>query len=115
MVDQACGLVVRYQDENNYYLARANSLEGNVRFYNVLNGRRRQLADWNGPVKAGVWHELVVEARGQTFVIRWDGQRILEVQDSTFDDAGRAGIWTKADSVTYFDDLVVQPFGESPR
>src|SRR5207247_2046445 len=47
-VDRACGLVFRYQDENNYYLTRANALEDNVRFYYVKNGRRIQLANWTG-------------------------------------------------------------------
>ena len=60
-VDRACGVVFRYQDENNYYLSRANALEDNVRFYYVKNGRRIQLANWTGKVKSGVWHELRID------------------------------------------------------
>ncbi|WP_434042917.1 MULTISPECIES: hypothetical protein [Sorangium] len=61
-VDQACGLVFRYRDENNYYIARANALEGNVRLYHVKDGRRTQIASWSGAV-TGNWHELRVDAR----------------------------------------------------
>jgi hypothetical protein len=106
-VDQACGLVFRYQDANNYYVARANALEGNVRFYFVKNGRRKQLASWSGEVSSGAWHELRAEVRGDAFQIYWEGTKVLETNDKTFPGAGRVGVWTKADSVTLFDDLTV--------
>jgi hypothetical protein len=104
-VDQACGLVFRYRDANNYYVTRANALEGNVRFYCVKDGRRRQLASWSGAVSRGAWHALRAEARGDRFEIFWDGAKVLEAEDETFPSAGRVGVWTKADSVTLFDDL----------
>ena len=107
-VDQACGLVFRYQDENNYYVTRANALENNVRLYHVLKGDRRQFASWSGPVKTGVWHELKVEARGDHLLVFWDGQKIMDAHDQTFSQAGKIGVWTKADSVTYFDNLAVE-------
>src|SRR5262249_16172385 len=106
-VDQACGLVLRYRDENNYYITRANALEDNVRFYVVKDGRRKQLASHSGPVKSGEWHLYRIEARGDRFEVYWNGQRVVEQKDSTFSDAGKVGLWTKADSVTYFDDLRV--------
>ncbi len=109
--DQACGLVFRYQDENNYYLARANALEQNVRLYRVVNGGRRQLAGWSGGVASRVWHALRVEARGERFIVFWDGQQIMNATDATFGKPGKVGVWTKADSVTYFDDLHVEPLG----
>ena len=108
-VDRAAGLVFRYEDENNYYVTRANALEGNVRLYRVVHGRRQQFAGWDGSVKAGVWHTYQVEARGDHFEIFWDGQRVISANDKTFPKAGRVGVWTKADSVTYFDDLNVEP------
>jgi len=108
-VDQACGLVFRYQDEDNYYITRANALEGNIRLYHVVKGARRQFAGGNGPVASGVWHELVVEARGEHFTVYWDGQEIINAQDKTFLNPGKAGMWTKADSVTYFDNLRIEP------
>ena len=108
-VDQACGLVFRYQDKNNYYLTRANALEQNVRFYTVVNGNRQQLASWDGPVTSGSWHELRVEVHGDHCQVFWDGQKAIDTHDKTFPNAGRVGLWTKADSVTYFDDLSVEP------
>ena len=108
-VDQACGLVFRYQDEFNYYVTRANALENNVRLYHVVNGNRRQFAGLNGPVVGGVWHELKVEAQGDRLEVYWDGQKVIDAHDPTFQTAGQVGVWTKADSVTYFDDLNVEP------
>ena len=107
-VDQACGLAFRYQDENNYYVTRANALEDNVRLYKVVNGNRQQFAGWNGAVASGVWHDLRVEAQGDHFIIFWDGQPVIDAHDKTFSAVGRVGLWTKADSTTYFDDLKVE-------
>jgi len=106
-VDQACGLVFRYRDENNYYVTRANALEDNVRFYYVKDGKRVQLASWSGRVSSGSWHELRVDTRGDQIEIYWDGKKVIDARDTTFRDAGKVGLWTKADSVTYFDDLSV--------
>lgn len=103
-VDQACGVVFRLQDGDDYYVARANALEGNVRLYRVVNGKREQLASAEAPVKSGQWHALEVTARGQRLAVSWDGARVIEASDATFA-AGRVGLWTKADSVTAFDDL----------
>jgi hypothetical protein len=108
-VDQACGLVARYQDENNYYVTRANALEGNVRFYYVKAGVRKQVASWSGKVTANAWHDYKLEVKGDRFVVTFDGKQVLDVKDTTFAKAGKVGVWTKADSVTYFDDLAVEP------
>lgn len=110
-VDQACGLVFRYRDENNYYITRANALEDNVRFYYVMKGKRYQLASWSGQVASGSWHELRVEARGDHIEAYWDSKKVIDAHDSTFRSAGKVGVWTKADSVTRFDDLSVTPLG----
>ena len=107
-VDQACGLVFRYRDKNNYYVVRANALENNVRLYYVKDGKRQQFAGWDGPVLAGSWHTLAVEVRDDRFQIYWNNQMVIEARDRTFTESGRVGIWTKADSVTYFDDLIVE-------
>jgi hypothetical protein len=111
-VDQACGLVLRYQDENNYLVTRANALEGNVRLYTVKAGSRRQLASFSGAVKAGVWQSYRFEAQGDLLKVFWEGVLALEHRDSTLLGAGRAGVWTKADSVVAFDDLVVENLGK---
>ena len=107
--DQACGLVCRYQDENNYYVTRANALEDNVNLYHVVKGRRRQFAGWDGKVASQTWHALAVEARGDHFQVFFDGKRVIDAKDDTFKGAGKVGLWTKADSVTHFDALSVKP------
>lgn len=107
-VDQACGVVFRYQDENNFFITRANALENNVRLYFVKDGSRKQIASWSGTVKSGAWHDYQVEARGDHIEVTWDGAKILDQHDGTFAGPGRAGLWTKADSVTYFDDFKVE-------
>jgi len=93
-VDRACGLVFRYQDDNNYYLTRANALEDNVRFYYVKNGRRIQLANWSGKVTSGVWHELRVDFQGDHVEVYWDGTKRIDAHDHTFSGPGRVGVWT---------------------
>ena len=106
-VDRAGGLVFRLKDANNYYIVRANALEDNYRLYHVINGSRRQFAGANFKVTPGEWHELRVEAVGNKIICYYDGAKKIEATDDTFKDAGKVGLWTKADSVTYFDDLKV--------
>jgi YVTN family beta-propeller protein len=108
-VDEACGLVFRLRDADNYYLTRANALEGNVRLYFVKNGHREQIATYAGKVTAGAWHELRATAVGDRLEVYWDATKVIEKRDKTFSDAGSVGMWTKADSITEFDDLTVQP------
>ncbi len=107
-VDRAAGLVFRLQDANNYYIVRANALEDNYRLYRVIKGSRRQFAGANFKVTSGEWHELKVECVGNKIICYYDGQKKIQATDDTFKDAGKIGLWTKADSVTYFDDLVVK-------
>ena len=110
-VDQACGIVWRYQDENNYYLARANALEANVCWYYVQNGRRIEVKRVRVPVASGVWHLLRADMRGDHVEIYFNGQKLIDVHDSRFTTPGKVGVWTKADSYTLFDDLTAQPLG----
>jgi hypothetical protein len=113
-VDQAAGLVWRYRDANNYYIVRANALEDNVVLYKVENGRRIDLPlkgkgktyGAKAPVLKA-WNVLAVGVRGDTFAVSLNGKALYEVVDKTFASAGRIGLWTKADSVTMFDDLSV--------
>jgi hypothetical protein len=108
-VDEACGLVFRLRDANNYYLTRANAAENNVRLYFVRDGRREQIASWNSKVTRGVWHPFRVRVQGDHAEVFWDATKVLDHHDKTFSDAGKVGVWTKADSVTEFDDLSVKP------
>jgi hypothetical protein len=112
-VDQGAGLVFRLRDKDNYYIVRANALEDNFRIYHVVNGRRVQFAGANFKVRSQEWHEIKVEARGDEFKCYYDGQLKLSAKDSTFKDTGKIGLWTKADSLIYFDDLTVQDLGGS--
>jgi hypothetical protein len=104
-VDRAAGLVFRLKDANNYYIVRANALEDNYRLYHVINGSRRQFAGANFKVTSGEWHELKVECAGNKIICYYDGVKKIEAKDDTFKETGKIGLWTKADSVTYFDDL----------
>jgi len=114
-VDQAAGLVWRYRDEDNYYIVRANAREDNVVLYKVQNGRRTDLPvkgegrTYGKPAKVpqGQWGTLRVVATGNLFEVHYNGAKLYEVEDSTFTGAGRVGVWTKADSITHFDDLRV--------
>src|SRR6266496_3430766 len=106
-VDRAGGLVFRLKDPNNYYIVRANALENNYRLYHVVKGRRSQFAGANFKVTTGEWHELRVEAVGNKITCYYDGSKKIEATDDTFKEGGKVGQWTKADSVTYFDDLKV--------
>lgn len=107
-VDQAAGIVVRYKDAQNYYVVRANALEENVRFYKVEAGKRTQLGGKNGvEVVANKWQDLRLVARGNKFEVSLGGEKLFEAEDKTFEDPGQVGVWTKADSVTYFDDMKI--------
>ena len=100
--DQAGGVVWRAKDANNYYVARANALENNVTIYHTINGRRTEKKRVQATVATGQWHTLRVEFRGSHFVVIFNGQKALDWDDETFKDAGKVGVWTKADSVTEF-------------
>ena len=114
-VDQGAGLVWRYQNKDNYYIVRANALEGNVVLYKVENGKRTDLPllgkgrtyGMKEKVPSGEWGTLRVVARGNHFEVYHNGKKLYEVEDQTFKEAGKVGVWTKADSVIYFDDLQI--------
>ena len=117
-VDQAAGIVWRYRNRDNYYIVRANAREGNVVLYKVENGKRTDLKPVGAGtlaygkkifVPGGQWRTLRVEARGGRFSVYFEGQHLFDVEDATFANAGKVGLWTKADSVTAFDDLVIEP------
>src|SRR5262245_50206043 len=104
VVDQAAGLLFRIQDADNYYILRANALEGNVNFYKYASGRRSVITEGAATVASGLWQELRVEVVGQRFRGFLNGELVVEASDDAYA-AGRPGLWTKADSVTCFDDV----------
>src|SRR4051794_33730822 len=103
--DQAGGLVWRAKDSDNYYVARANALEDNVTIYHTVNGRRTEKKRARMKVASNQWHTLRIDFQGAHFVVTYDGKKALEWDDDTFKDAGKVGVWTKADSITLFDDF----------
>ena len=103
--DQAGGLVWRAKDANNYYVARANALENNVTIYHTVNGKRTEKKRTSMPVSSNAWHTLRVDFQNNHFTVTCDGRKAIEWDDETFKDAGNVGLWTKADSVTLFDDV----------
>ena len=116
-VDQAAGIVWRYQNPDNYYVVRANALENNVVLYKMESGKRTDLkpvdAGWfaygkDVSIPAGTWNELRVVVRGKRFSAFLNGAHLFDVKDETFSKPGKVGLWTKADSVTAFDDLVIE-------
>jgi len=105
-IDQGGGPVWRAKDARNYYLCRWNPLETNFRLYKVVDGKRTQLATADVKAEAG-WHTIRVFAEGNAVVCHFDGKEVVGAKDDTFKDAGRVGLWTKADAVTHFDDVSV--------
>jgi len=110
-VDQAGGIAVRLIDHDNYYLVRANALEDNVNFYRVMGGVRRQIKGVDVTVKSGVWHALGLTAEGDTFTVAYDGKTLFRATDRALTKAGRVALWTKADSVTWFDSVDIRALG----
>ncbi|ACH40979.1 hypothetical protein Gbem_3987 [Citrifermentans bemidjiense Bem] len=102
--DRAAGIIFRIQDEDNFYILRANALEDNVNIYKYVAGSRHTLNEGSAKVVSGKWQELRVEAKGNDIRGYLNGKLVVETRDDTFK-AGKIGLWTKADSVTCFDDV----------
>ena len=107
--DQAGGIVWRWKDGDNYYIARANAREKNVSRYHMTNGSRRTIQYVDAPVAGNKWHTLRAEFRGTHIRVIYDGKPYIELDDEHILGAGGVGVWTKADSVTLFDDFRFGP------
>jgi hypothetical protein len=110
--DQAAGLVLRYAPEN-YYVARANALEDNVNLFKTIDGQRLKIAEVDTKVTPGQWHTLGFAARGHHLTVAFDGKPVIQADDDTLAAPGKVGLWTKADSVTAFDELRVEGDGST--
>jgi hypothetical protein len=106
-IDQAGGIAVRLAGPDDYYIARANALEDNVRFYRVVKGRREQLHSAKLKVASHQWHTLGLRAEGDRFTVSFDGRPLFTAEDKTFANPGKVALWTKADSVTDFDAISI--------
>lgn len=102
--DRAAGIIFRVQDNDNFYILRANALEDNVNIYKYVAGSRHDIKDGSAKVVSGKWQELRVEVKGNVIRGYLNGKLVVEALDDTFK-AGKVGLWTKADSVTCFDDV----------
>ncbi|WP_448192649.1 hypothetical protein [Azospirillum sp. sgz301742] len=107
-VDQGAGLVARFRDAGNYYVVRANALEDNVNLYKVVNGRRSEITGKTVKLRSGEWRTLGLTVQGDRMEVSLDGQTLFEATDGTFKEAGKVGLWTKADSVIHFDGFEAQ-------
>lgn len=103
--DQAGGVVWRWKDGDNYYVARANALENNVSLYHTQGGSRKTIKYVDAPVAGNEWHTLRVTFSGKQIVVALDGKNYIELEDDHISGTGAVGVWTKADSVTAFDDF----------
>jgi hypothetical protein len=106
--DQAGGVVWRWKDGDNYYVARANALENNVSLYYTERGSRKTIKYVDAPVPSGQWHTLRVDFAGTRIAVSLDGKRYIDVVDGRIAGAGAVGVWTKADSVTAFNDFAYE-------
>jgi hypothetical protein len=105
--DRGGGLVWRFQDNNNYYIVRMNPLEDNFRVYKVVGGKRIELQSADVKAVSNKWHTIRVVHKGNKIQCYLNGKMLLEVTDDTFQQAGKIGLWTKADAQTYFSDLQI--------
>ena len=119
-MDQGGGFVWRFIDVNNYYVVRANPLEDNVVLYKVENGKRTDLPVFGKGRTYGVdveplgdgWNNLKLTVVDSLFTVYLNGKKIFQVKDETFTNAGKVGLWTKADAVSYFDDFHVKTYSQ---
>lgn len=109
--DQAGGVMWRWKDANNYYVARANAIENNVSLYYTADGRRNTIKYVNAPVPRNTWHTLRVDFAGTSIKVALNGKTYIDIKDTRISAAGAVGVWTKADSVTSFDDF---RYGKAP-
>ncbi len=108
--DQAGGVIWRCQDKNNYYIGRANALENNVILFRMVKGKRTEIKRVSAKVTSNAWHALRVDFKDSHIKIQFDGTQVLEFDDDTFKSSGMIGLWTKADSITAFDNFT---YGET--
>ncbi|EEF62235.1 family 16 glycoside hydrolase [Pedosphaera parvula] len=103
--DQAGGVIWRCKDKDNYYVARANAKEDSVVIFHTIRGKREEFKTADVKVLPDKWHTLRVDFQDNRFLVSFNGQQVINVQDDSIKDSGKVGVWTKSDSVTLFDDF----------
>jgi hypothetical protein len=104
--EQGGGVVWRAQDSKNYYAARYNPLDSTLRLLKVVNNGQVDLANVTIMTTSG-WHTLRVVMSDDRIICYFDNTKYFDRSDATYHEAGQAGLWTKADAQTYFDDLII--------
>jgi hypothetical protein len=104
---RAAGIVLRFVDPQDFYVAEADAIAGSVRLVRVVNGERRLIADRAARLTPGKAHTLKVAAVDESFSVSLDGETLLEVHDAALAAAGRFGVASRADSQTRFGDLFI--------
>ena len=106
-IDQAAGVIARYQDEKHFYVVRASALESEVKLYKVVDDVHQPIKGASAAVTSGKWHEIQLRVHATHFHVYFDGTLLFEAEDDTYQKAGKVGLATKSDSVTVFDDLCI--------
>jgi hypothetical protein len=107
-IDQAGGVIWRFKDGNQYYVARANALEDNVSLYYVKKGKRRTIKYVDAQVPHNKWNTIRVEFAGDGIKVFLNGKKYIDLKDGNISGSGAVGVWTKADSKTLFDDFIFE-------
>ncbi|MDP1750807.1 MAG: hypothetical protein Q8L22_15235 [Reyranella sp.] len=107
--ERVAGFIFRAQSANDYYVVRASALDNSVRLYRMEKGKRRGIGGKEAPVESGKWHSLRVIAVADRFEVMLDGMSLFSATDRTLPQAGPMGVWSQADSVTYYGSLLVGP------
>jgi Laminin G domain len=106
---RTAGLVLRAQNATDYYVVTANALDGSVRIYRMLGGRRAQIAAKDTTITTGQWHKLRVILVKDSFEVSLDDTQLLKATDRSLPIPGTVGIWSQSDSVVHFGSLLVAP------
>jgi hypothetical protein len=107
---RAAGLVLRAQSADDYYVVRADALEGKIQLYRMQRGRRALIKSQDGvDVASDQWHALRVVLKRSSFEISLDEKPVFKATDSSLPMAGTVGVWSQADSLIHFGSLVVAP------
>jgi hypothetical protein len=106
---RAAGVVLRAQNANDYYVVRADALEGSVRLYRMAGGRRAQIAAKDVEVTSNEWHALRVILKGNDFEVSLDDAPLFKATDASLPQPGTVGVWSQADSIILFSSLLVAP------
>jgi hypothetical protein len=104
---RVAGIVIRFADPQDYYVAEADALDGSVRLLRIVNGERREIAIRRVLLPVGVKHSLAIKAVEADFTVMIDGKDLFEAQDTGIAAPGRFGISSVADSYTSFGDLFI--------